>query len=49
MAHITLDSSIFYNVETAGDGEPLVLLHGFTGSTKTWFPVWEKLAQQFRG
>jgi len=27
------------NVETAGDGFPLLLLHGFTGSAATWRPL----------
>jgi len=27
-----------FNVEAAGDGFPLVLLHGFTGSAATWRP-----------
>jgi 2-succinyl-6-hydroxy-2,4-cyclohexadiene-1-carboxylate synthase len=48
MTQIRLDSTIHYNVEIAGSGEPLVLLHGFTGSSKTWFPVWNTLAQHFR-
>lgn len=29
---------IHLNVETVGDGPPLVLLHGFTGSAETWEP-----------
>ncbi|WP_027410479.1 2-succinyl-6-hydroxy-2,4-cyclohexadiene-1-carboxylate synthase [Anoxybacillus tepidamans] len=29
---------ITYHVEVYGEGEPLVLLHGFTGSTETWKP-----------
>ncbi|MCS1351577.1 2-succinyl-6-hydroxy-2,4-cyclohexadiene-1-carboxylate synthase [Mechercharimyces sp. CAU 1602] len=34
-----------YYVEVRGEGEPLLLLHGFTGSTRTWssfIPSWEK-------
>lgn len=34
-----------YHVAIAGTGPPLLLLHGFTGSTETWapfFPVWGK-------
>src|SRR5258707_8441027 len=29
-------NGVQYNIETSGSGMPLVLLHGFTGSTKTW-------------
>ncbi|HMA33454.1 MAG TPA: 2-succinyl-6-hydroxy-2,4-cyclohexadiene-1-carboxylate synthase [Chloroflexia bacterium] len=29
-------NDVEYYVETLGDGEPLLLLHGFTGSTATW-------------
>src|SRR5687767_10279287 len=32
------------NVELAGTGQPLLLLHGFTGSTETWAPVRQRLA-----
>ncbi|HEY8394287.1 MAG TPA: 2-succinyl-6-hydroxy-2,4-cyclohexadiene-1-carboxylate synthase [Thermaerobacter sp.] len=31
--------------DTAGDGEPIVLLHGFTGSTATWEAQREALAR----
>jgi pimeloyl-ACP methyl ester carboxylesterase len=30
-----------------GDGEPLVLLHGFTGTWRVWLPVIPPLAEQF--
>lgn len=29
---------IHYNVQTTGEGDPLVLLHGFTGSIDNWKP-----------
>lgn len=29
---------VSYYVEVVGEGEPLLLLHGFTGSVKTWYP-----------
>jgi 2-succinyl-6-hydroxy-2,4-cyclohexadiene-1-carboxylate synthase len=35
------------NVETAGAGDPLVLLHGFTGSAATWEPHMSELARGF--
>lgn len=37
-----------YHVEIAGTGEPLLLLHGFTGSTATWRPAVAGLADRFR-
>ena len=36
------------NVEVAGAGEPLVLLHGFTGSAAGWEPHTSEFAQRFR-
>lgn len=48
MAQIYLDDTIYYHVDEAGRGEPVVLLHGFTGSTQTWFPVWDRLTKYFR-
>ena len=36
------------NVEQAGDGSPLVLLHGFTGAAAGWAPVIESLGAGFR-
>jgi len=35
-----------YHVETAGDGPPLLLLHGFTGSADTWRPLLPALARR---
>ena len=35
------------NVQRAGEGPPLVLLHGFTGSIATWRSHLDMLAGQF--
>lgn len=40
-------NGVSYNVERAGDGPPLVLLHGFTGSVKTWELLIPALAREF--
>src|SRR5699024_12049151 len=37
-----------YACEITGNGEPLVLLHGFTGSSKTWEPFVHKWSSVFR-
>lgn len=34
--------------ETHGEGDPLVLLHGFTGSTTSWTPMIEDLSKSFQ-
>jgi 2-succinyl-6-hydroxy-2,4-cyclohexadiene-1-carboxylate synthase len=36
------------HLEIVGAGEPLVLLHGFTGSTETWRPLREALGDTHR-
>jgi 2-succinyl-6-hydroxy-2,4-cyclohexadiene-1-carboxylate synthase len=35
MSHIKVHD-VFYNIQRSGTGEPVVLLHGFTGNTETW-------------
>ena len=39
---------ISLNVESAGQGEPLILLHGFTGSVTTWDAQVDEFAKHFR-
>ncbi len=43
----TLVNGVHLAVETRGDGPPLVLLHGFTGSTATWAPIARALSTRF--
>jgi 2-succinyl-6-hydroxy-2,4-cyclohexadiene-1-carboxylate synthase len=43
---INLDDGLRLHVAIDGEGPPLVLLHGFTGSTETWAPLWATLATQ---
>lgn len=38
---------VMLNVEAAGQGPPVVLLHGFTGSARGWTRVVEALAPEF--
>jgi 2-succinyl-6-hydroxy-2,4-cyclohexadiene-1-carboxylate synthase len=40
-------NGISFNVEVWGHGPPLVLLHGFTGSSQTWAPFRLSLGQHF--
>lgn len=40
-------NGLAYNVERAGAGPPLVLLHGFTGNLETWKPFVPALAARF--
>ncbi len=43
MKHVIRD--LAYHVEIDGDGPPLLLLHGFTGSTDNWEPLLPRLCQ----
>lgn len=47
MTRIALGSGTTLNVEQAGEGPPLVLLHGFTGSARAWGPFLDDLASDF--
>src|SRR5947207_11329176 len=40
-------NGITLNVELAGAGRPLLLLHGFTGSAATWAPLIDSLPPHF--
>ncbi|MEK5390377.1 MULTISPECIES: 2-succinyl-6-hydroxy-2,4-cyclohexadiene-1-carboxylate synthase [Heyndrickxia] len=37
-----------YHVEVLGEGDPVILLHGFTGDTSTWNFLAEYLKKQFK-
>ena len=41
-------NGVHFHVEVAGSGEPLVLLHGFTGSAESWTTTADLLAASFR-
>lgn len=47
MTHYTINN-LGYHVEERGTGNPIVLLHGFTGSTETWRPLMSELEKGFR-
>jgi 2-succinyl-6-hydroxy-2,4-cyclohexadiene-1-carboxylate synthase len=47
MARVNLNG-VGINVEVSGEGEPLLLLHGFTGSTATWASHLPALSRRFR-
>lgn len=47
MSHYWIDDRCYHLVE-AGQGVPLLLLHGFTGSAATWRPVIDQFAAHFR-
>jgi 2-succinyl-6-hydroxy-2,4-cyclohexadiene-1-carboxylate synthase len=46
MPRVSVDG-VQVNVETAGDGPALVLLHGFTGSAATWEPHAREFARRY--
>ncbi|GGH86034.1 2-succinyl-6-hydroxy-2,4-cyclohexadiene-1-carboxylate synthase [Pullulanibacillus pueri] len=39
---------IDYAVEVKGEGDPLLLLHGFTGSKKTWAPFTSQWSKRYK-
>jgi len=43
-----LVNGVTYRVQVAGEGPPLLLLHGFTGNGDTWAPLLPALAAQYR-
>ncbi len=47
MRRISLRHGFSLNVELAGDGPPIVLLHGFTGSAASWSPLIDHLNHHF--
>ena len=47
LSHLRLSSGLVINVEELGEGEPVVLLHGFMGSAKTWQGLDTKLSEHF--
>lgn len=46
MSRVELDG-LGLNVEVAGSGPPVVLLHGFTGSAAGWAPLVDALASEY--
>lgn len=40
-------NGIKYHVEVVGEGDPLLVLHGFTGSIQSWNPFIEEWSKQF--
>ena len=48
MTRVQLSSGISLNVEEAGSGPPVVLLHGFTGSAAGWGTFRDELTPAFR-
>ncbi|KAB8131471.1 2-succinyl-6-hydroxy-2,4-cyclohexadiene-1-carboxylate synthase [Gracilibacillus oryzae] len=37
-----------YWVETYGNGEPVIMLHGFTGSVQTWYSIKDMLLENYQ-
>ena len=48
MPFITLENQATYHYTHEGVGEPLLLFHGFTGSSESWKPLLPLLAQEYR-
>lgn len=46
MTLVTARSGLQMNVEARGVGPPVVLLHGFTGSARSWGPLFDLLAER---
>lgn len=46
--HIDVGDGLSLHVEVAGEGPPLVLLHGFTGSTETWRFLVSRMSRRWR-
>ena len=44
---IDVGDGLQLHAELGGTGPPVVLLHGFTGSTKTWGPLVESLGERY--
>src|SRR5690606_25513364 len=44
--HVTVDGLDFF-VDRYGQGPPVMLLHGFTGSRSTWYEVTRELEAEF--
>lgn len=47
MSDYTIDG-FRYHVSESGNGPPIVLLHGFTGSSESWLHLAERLSRWFR-
>jgi 2-succinyl-6-hydroxy-2,4-cyclohexadiene-1-carboxylate synthase len=45
--HVDVGGGVRLHATREGKGPPLVLLHGFTGSTESWTPVRRTLVQRF--
>ncbi|MDQ3225697.1 MAG: 2-succinyl-6-hydroxy-2,4-cyclohexadiene-1-carboxylate synthase [Chloroflexota bacterium] len=46
MAFVSV-GNVRYHIEERGDGKPLVLLHGFTGSSESWRPIFDDLVGDY--
>lgn len=47
MTRLSIDG-LSYHVEERGAGDPVVMLHGFSGSTETWRPLMAAASRSFR-